>query len=137
MPTFLLGPWGHVVAAVMSAAIVGSGVGWAVHRIDSAAYEKLQLSDATANLKATQEALAQQKALDAASTASAVAAAQHQVALAAHTSILIKRIPSYVPASDDTVLPPGVVCLLNSAAGDAGATDSSSPAASADVCSAR
>ncbi len=137
MPTFLLGPWGYLMAAILSAAVAGSGVGWVVHRVNSATYEKLQLSEATANLKAMQDALTRQKALDAESAASAIAAAQHQAELTARTSVLIKRIPTYVPASDDTHLPAGVVCLLNGAALNAGATDSSSPAASADGCPAR
>lgn len=111
------GVWGYAAAAVLSAAIVGSGVGYVVHRMDAATINEMKLADAKAEAAAYKQGLALQKNLDAATQLEAVAEATAQQQIVTQTVTVTKEIPRYVTVHQDAVVcvPYGFVRLLYSA----------------------
>ena len=118
MPTWLLGPWGYVIAAGFAAVLAGAGTGWIVHRVDHAAYVDLQLKDANAIKQAMAQAAVQQAAADKITHDTDVANAAAHQQVVTQIQHIIQKVPVYVTAKTDTAfpLPCGFVRLHDAAA---------------------
>lgn len=131
------GVWGYVTVGAVAAVIAAGGAVTLTHKIDTAAYEALQLKDAkaaTAVAQAQAEAVAAEKDREIAaandSISQAVAEARAQDALHVKTVTVTKEITRYVhdipaavaPADSAPVrvacIPNGLIRVLNAQIGD-------------------
>ena len=115
MPTWLLGPWGYVIAAGFAAMVAGAGTGWTVHKVDHDAYVSLQLQDQRAQTAAVEKAKIIQSAQDTIVLASAVHEAQAQQKIVTETVTVTKEIPVHVSDRSNCITY-GLVRVLDAAA---------------------
>lgn len=121
---------GLLVSSALAALIAGASVGVLVHKVDAASYEKLQLSIASANLKAITVAVYKQKKIDGVANAAEVKAVQAADALNVRTITLTHEVPKYVTVETDKRYPlPNGFCILHDAA--ASGTDPAAPGGAA------
>jgi hypothetical protein len=92
--------------------IVASGAGWAVHKIDLASYQKLELRYASAQAQAVAQAKAEQARLDEISRAAAQQEIINQRALTENARARLEEVQKHVAAlSRDRARQPGCVTL--------------------------
>lgn len=117
LPTWLLGPWGYVLAAAVPTALVGAGVGWTVHKVDTAFYDEHLLADKKAELDAAEIARLKADKLAALARDAGFKEGQNQQAIADRTNKTIIEVPRYVKDSS-TCITYGLVRVLDARALD-------------------
>jgi hypothetical protein len=139
--TLIPNPKTLAVGFLAGALLVGVPASLVVHKMDTAALEKVQLADAKAEVVATVKAAATTHTLDTQNGTAAVAEVKAQVQIVHDTQVITKEIPVYVTPAQDARSPcavsVGLLRVLTAAQTGADPASLPSPAgATDDACTA-
>jgi hypothetical protein len=115
MPTWLLGPWGYVILAVVTLGIGAGAAGWTTHKVDQSFYDELVIKDKDAQIAAVNLAIANQKNQDELNKDAAVKEAAAQQSIEDKSHVIVQKIPTLV-SDTSTCITFGLLRVLNAAA---------------------
>lgn len=106
-----------IVLGVLAFFLIAS-TAYVTHRVDNAAYEKLELSYQKASQKAVEAALAQQQLEDQLKIAQASEAASHQQAITKQTQDKLDEVTKVLANAKSHCITNGIIQLLNASISD-------------------